>query len=144
MFCPGKTGGGVWGSSPRKKMVYMVWNCVILDNINMEMGLSWKPGIVCMTGDGDNPLNLEAIRIFQKIYTMYDTGERSEKIYQNKIKTTFGPPLLHVPIKPPHKTPTSDKSQGGPDPRSPPPPLDPRMPWAIATCENLMISIQQS
>ena len=30
-------GGGVWGSSPRKCLVYMVSNRVILDKIKMEM-----------------------------------------------------------------------------------------------------------
>ena len=58
-------------------------------------------------GRRDKPLNLEVIRIFQ-IFTQYnvcDTGERNEpeKNYKNKIKITFGPPLL--PIKYPHKTP---------------------------------------
>ena len=47
------------------------------------------------------------------MYTMYDTGERSEpeKNYQNKIKTTFRPHLL--PIKPPHKTPPPTNLRGG-------------------------------
>ena len=87
----------------------------------MEMALSWKPGIVCMTGEGGNPLNVEVIRIFQifTLHVWYWRAERARKNYQNKKKTTFGPPLL--PIKPPHKTPplTNLRGGGGPDPRSP-------------------------
>ena len=77
----------------------------------------------------DNHFELGSDSNFSNIYTMYNTGERSEpeKNYKNMIKTTFNPPLL--PIKYPHKTPPLEKSQGGggPDPRSPP--LDPRMFW---------------
>ena len=57
---------------------------------------------------------------------LYNTsGERSEpeKNVNNKMKTTFGPPLLL--IKPLHKTPSLTNVRGGPDPRSPP--LDPRL-----------------
>ena len=60
---------------------------------------------------------------------MYNIGERREpeKNYKNKIKTTFGPPLL--PIKYPHKTPPLKNLRGGGGVRTPgpPPPLDPRM-----------------
>ena len=55
---------------------------------------------------------------------MYNTVERSEpeKNYNNKIKITFGPPLL--PSKHPHKTPPltnlRGRGGGGPDPCPPP------------------------
>ena len=54
------------------------------------------------------------------VYSIYNTGERSEpeKNYNNKIKTTIGPPLLR--LKHPHKTPPLTNLRGGPDPRSPP------------------------
>ena len=83
-----------------------------------------KPRDSVHDGRRGNPLNMEMIRIFQT-FTLYNTGERSEpeKNYKNKIKTTFGTPLL--PIKYPHKTPPLTNLRGGPDPRSPP--LDPRM-----------------
>ena len=53
------------------------------------------------------------------VIRLYNTGERSEpeKIVNNKLKTTFGPPLLL--IKPLHKTPPLTNLRGGPDPRSP-------------------------
>ena len=52
------------------------------------------------------------------MYTMYNTGERSEpEKNKNKIKTTFGPPLLST------QDPTSDKFQGGGGSGPPPPPL---------------------
>ena len=71
---------------------------------------------------------------------MYDTGERSEpeKNYQNKIKTTFGPPIL--PIKPPHKTPPLTNLRGGPDPG---PPLWIRA-CAIAGPDLVIIQIETS
>ena len=98
----------------------------------MEIALSWKPGIVSMTGEGiNNPLNQTEFELgndsdFSNIYNVLNTGERSEqeKNYKNKIKTTFGPPL--IPIKLSTQDPTSDKSQGG-VPTPGPPPLDPRM-----------------
>ena len=70
-------------------------------------------------GSRDNPLNLEVIRIFQ-IFTLctciiLSSGASQKKNHKNKIKTTFGSPLL--PIKIPHKTPTlTNLSGGGPDP----------------------------
>ena len=64
---------------------------------------------------GEGTWNLEVIMhvmIFQTFILC-----TKEKNYNNKIKTTFGPP------SPTRQTstqdPTSDKSQGGPDPRSP-------------------------
>ena len=64
-------------------------------------------------GSRDNLLNLEVIRIFIYTMYMYNTVEWSEpeKIHKNKIKTTFGPPIL--PIKIPHKTPTLTNLRGG-------------------------------
>ena len=55
----------------------------------MEMELSWKPGIVCMTGKGLTIFELGSDSDFSNNCTMYTTGERSEK---KKIKITFGPP----------------------------------------------------
>ena len=56
----------------------MVWNRVILDEISMEIALSFinKAMDMCMTGERITRLNLEVIRIFQ-ILTLF-TGERSE------------------------------------------------------------------
>ena len=59
---------------------------------------------------------------------MYNTGERSEpeKKNNNKIKITFGPPLL--PRKRQHKTPPlTNFGGGGSGPLPPPLPLDQRM-----------------
>ena len=73
-------------------------------------------------GRRDNPFELVSDSNFSNI-DIYNTctGERSEpeKTYKNKIKTTFGPPLL--PIKCPHKTPPLKNLRGGgcPDPWSP-------------------------
>ena len=49
------------------------------------------------------------------VIRLYNTGERSEpeKKDNNKLKTTFGPPLLHVLIKPLHKTPPLTNIRGG-------------------------------
>ena len=55
---------------------------------------------------------------------MYNSYNIHVKYIIIKIKTTFGHPLL--PIKHPHKTPTSDKSQGGGGGPTVPP-LNPRM-----------------
>ena len=73
-------------------------------------------------GRRGNPLNVEVIRIFQifTLYIWYWRAERARKNYQNKKKNNLWTP------SPTHQTstqdPTSDKSQGGPDPRFPPPP----------------------
>ena len=91
---------------------------MVLDKINIEMELSWKSRIVCMTGEGLTLFELGSDSDFLNIYTMYNTGERSKK---NKIKNnswTFSP--THQIST---KEPTSDKSLGDPDPY---PPLDPR------------------
>ena len=58
------------------------------------------------------------------VIRLYNTGERSEpeKIDNNKVKTSVGPPPTHQAST---QDPTSDKSQGGSGP--PVPPLDPRL-----------------
>ena len=44
------------------------------------MAISWKPAIVCMTGERINRFELESDSNFSNIYTiMYNTGERSER-----------------------------------------------------------------
>ena len=90
--------------SPSPEYFWWKWckNRVIVDKINMEIALSWKPGIVCMTGEGITLWTLEVIRIFL-IFTMFEilVSGASQKKNKNKIKTTFGPPL--IPIKYPHK-----------------------------------------
>ena len=40
-------GGGFWGPPPDIFLVKIVQNRVIIDKINMEMALSWKPEIAC-------------------------------------------------------------------------------------------------
>ena len=52
---------------------------------------------------------------FSNIDSVFNTGERSEpeNFDDNKVKTTFGPPLL--PIKPPHWTPPLTNLRGCPD-----------------------------
>ena len=45
----------------------------------MEMTLSWKPRIVCITGEGLTLFELGSDSDFSNIYTMYNTGERSEQ-----------------------------------------------------------------
>ena len=59
--------------------------------------------------------------VYIYVIRLYNTGERSEpeKNVNNKLKTTFGPPLL---LKPLHKTRPLTNLRGGP-----PPPLDPRL-----------------
>ena len=42
------------------------------------MALSWKPGIVCMTGEGLTLFELGSDSDFSNIYTIHNTGERSE------------------------------------------------------------------
>ena len=77
------------------------------------MALSWKPRIVCMTGEGLTLFELWSDSDFSNIYTMYmyNTGERSEP-EKKSLKKTFGPPLL--PIKYPHKTPPlTNLGEGG-------------------------------
>ena len=72
---------------------------------------------------GEGNWNLEVIRIVQSFTLQYWRAKRARKKY-NKIKTTFGPPLL--PINHLHKTPPLTNLRGGV--RTPgPPPLDPRM-----------------
>ena len=44
----------------------------------MEIALSWKPGIVCMTGKGLTLFELGSDSDFSNNYTTYTTGERSE------------------------------------------------------------------
>ena len=42
------------------------------------MASSWKSGIMCMTGEGLTLFELGSDSDFLNIYTMYNTGERSE------------------------------------------------------------------
>ena len=53
------------------------------------------------------------------VIRLYNTGERSEpeKIDNNKVKTSVGPPPTHQAST---QDPTSDKSQGGSGPPVPP------------------------
>ena len=44
----------------------------------MDMALSWKPGIVSMSGKGLTLFELGCDSDFFNIYTMYNTGKRSE------------------------------------------------------------------
>ena len=61
---------------------------------------------------GEGTWNLEVIRIFQTFtLCMILASEASQKKYNNKIKTTFGPPLLTN--KHPHKTPPLTNLGGG-------------------------------
>ena len=59
----------------------------------------------------DNPLTLEVIRIFLNIYTLYNTGERSEQEKDIKIrqKQPFDPSPTHQIST---QDPTPEKSQG--------------------------------
>ena len=72
-------------------------------------------------GRRDNSFSLEVIRICQIfiLCIILASGASQKKNYQNKIKITFGPPL--IPIKYP-QDPTSDKSQGGGGGSGPPVP----------------------
>ena len=73
---------------------------------------------------GEGNWNLEVIRIVQTFTLLqYWRAKRARKNYNNKIKTSFGPPLL--PINHLHKTPPLTNLGGGSGP--PVPPLDPRM-----------------
>ena len=75
----------------------------------MEMALSRKPWIVCMTGEGI--LNLEVIQIFQ-IFSLCITlasGASQKKIKRRK-NNLWTPSLTHQIST---QDPTSDKSQGG-------------------------------
>ena len=76
---------------------------------------------------GEGNWNLEVIRIVQKFTLLqYWRAKRARKNYNNKIKTTFGPPLL--PINHLQKTPPlTNLRGGGVRTPGPPPPLDPRM-----------------
>ena len=97
----------------------------MLDKINMEIALSWKPGICVYDGRRDNPLSFEVIRIyFLNIYNVleYWRTERARK--KNKDKKNLWTPSHTRQIS--TQDPTSDKSEGGGV--RPPPPLDPRMP----------------
>ena len=119
-------GGGSWGP-PQK---FFCLNCVKSCNFRQNKhgnDIFMKPRDSVHDGRRGNPLNMEMIRIFQTFYIIYNTGERSEpeKNYKNKIKTTFGTPLL--PIKYPHKSPPLTNLRGVRTPG--PPPL-----W-IRTCK---------
>ena len=117
-------GGGVWGSSPKNIFgLNGVKSCNVRQNEHGN-GTFIKARYSVYDGRRDNPLNLEVIRIFQ-IFSpciILASGASQKIFYKNKIKTTFGPPLLRLPIKYPHKTPplTNLRGGGGPDPRSPP------------------------
>ena len=89
----------------------------------MEMELSWKPGIVCMTGKGLSLfITWKWSGFFKYIckYNMYTTGE---------LNTTFWIPSPTNEIS--TQDPLSDVSQGvgGPDP--PPPPLEICQRWGF-------------
>ena len=47
------------------------------------MALSWKPGVVCMTGKGLSLFEIGSNSDFSNNYTMYTTGERSEPLKNN-------------------------------------------------------------
>ena len=71
---------------------------------------------------GEGNWNLEVIRIVQTFTLLqYWRAKRARKKYNNKIKTTFGPPLL--PINHLHKTPPLTNLRGGgvSEPPGPPP-----------------------
>ena len=75
-------GGGGAGVLPQKFLVLNGVKSCVLDKINIEMARSWKPAIVCMTGERITILNLEVIRIFQ-IFTLciiLASGESQKKI----------------------------------------------------------------
>ena len=77
---------------------------------------------------GEGNWNLEVIRIVQTFTLLqHSRAKRARKNYNNKIKTTFGPPLL--PINHIHKTPPLTNLGGGVSgpPVPPVPPLDTRM-----------------
>ena len=105
--------GGSWAPPPE---FVFVSNGVKSCNFR----LSWKPGRVCMTGERITLLNLEVFRIFQTftlciIHVL--TSEESQKKYikedQNNLWTAS--PTHQISTQ----DPTSDKSQRGPDHRSP-------------------------
>ena len=77
-------------------------------------------------GDLGEGMNFEVIRSFQilefyLICIILASEASKKKIIINKIKTTFGPPLL--PLKHPHRTPPLTNFGGGgvPDPSPPSP-----------------------
>ena len=95
----------------------------------MEMALSRKPGIVCMTGEGVTLWTWKWFGFFKYLNYMYDTGERNEPEKIIKIRKKKQPldPLsypsnLHTR---PHLWQISGGGGSGPPV---PPPLDPRMP----------------
>ena len=119
-------GGGVWGSSPRKKFgINGVKSCNFRQNKHGN-GTFIKARGNCVWREKGLPFEFGSDSDFSNIYTMYDTGERSEP--EKNIKIRWKQPLDPSPT---HQTstqdPTSDKSQGGSGPPVPPPPLDPRM-----------------
>ena len=66
------------------------------------MALSWRPRIVCMTGEGLTLFELGSDSDFSNIYTMYNTGERNEpEIIIFKFKKQPLDPLSY-PIKYPN------------------------------------------
>ena len=73
----GGGGGGFWGSSPRKFLVYIVKNLATLDKINMETHFHESQGF-CVCRSGRKNLELGSYYDFSNIYSMYNTGERSE------------------------------------------------------------------
>ena len=115
---------GDWGSSPQNFFWFKWCKIVCLRQNKHRNGTFVKACDSVHDWWTDNHFELGSDSNFSNIYTMYNTGERNEpeKNYKNKIKSTFGSPLL--PIKYPHKTPPLKnlRGGGGPDPRSPPPP----------------------
>ena len=82
----------------------------------MEMALSWKPRMVCITGAGLTLFERGSDSDFSNIYTMYNTGERSEP--EKKFKNNLWTPSPTHQIS--TQDPTTDKSQGGSGPPVPP------------------------
>ena len=104
------------GGGPLPEFFWFKWcKIVCLRQNKHRNGTCVKACDSVHDGWTDNHFELASDSNFSNIYTMYYTGERSEpeKNYKNKIKTTFGPPLL--PIKYPHKTPPL-KNLRGPGP----------------------------
>ena len=78
---------------------------------------------VWRSGRRDDPLKLEAIRIFQT-FALYIilASEDSESHFNYKVKTTFVPPLLHIK-HPYNRTPPLTNLRGGGGIRTPGPPF---------------------
>ena len=64
------------------------------------MALSWKSGILCMTGEG-----LTLFELGSNIYNMYNIGERSEQ-EKNPVAPLSYPSNIHT-------SPIFDTSRGG-------------------------------